>query len=663
TTWNVSAELGAALDPELHHDLALTLASERPGTVDVWWRAAGEPYAEARRVAGMQLVPDGQPHEYVWKVSGLRGAGDATDVRSGVAGLRFSFQGEVLRGLRLTRIELRSDLDPVRGAAGPPLIRVQKDFAFCDGVALPVGAALTAQAAADGADELRLLVGASGGGSVSGPPEQPVLLELATALSRQRLELRRDEPWRELRLPLPAGGVDDSGRAVSARVISGPPGAAALLGRVLQVGPAPPRAERGARPTLVLYLEDTLRADRLSSYGYARETDPHLAAVAREGALMERVIASANWTRPAMASVFTSLPPPAHGNRSFRDKLPRGLVTLAEAFAADGYLVLSFTSNYHAGAWAGLDQGVDLQLEPEAFGTPLAPDTRTAGRIHPFIEQALAEYGDLPLLLLVHSLDPHAPYQPDPADLRALAPGGRPPQGDGHTARSLRYDAEVLGNDHWLARLDEALSAQGLADDAILCFLSDHGEAFGEHGAVEHHDQLYQQELSVPWVLRWPGRIAPGTRIARLASHIDVAPTLAGLAGVPRPEGWMGADLSAALRGGPEPPPAAAFSESLRIAGQRDPVHELAVVIWPHKLVLRLQGEQLVPLRLFDLEADPGEARDILHAGDVSPARFNALVGHARRTLQAVNSVPGDSDADGLDPARQSWMREMGYLK
>ena len=708
----VQADLGPAVDPELQHTLVVTLRAEVAGSIDVAWRGDGEPFDDARSVPGMALIADGQAHDYAWPLSMLRGQGDASDAAAGLAGLRLvvhaaaegtqhgsgravgeagsdpsagdqadpgthtpldpgtdadrDIDGDAGReraeglGLQLLAISLRSDFDVWPDGDHPGTHRVARDFAWCDGFALPTGSAVKASLP-PGTEELRLLLATAGARPEA--PQRPGLerghavptscrIDLGGKLALRKLQ--RGAAWREVRLPVPVGvrelTLECSGEAT----------AALLVGRVLCIGAAAPDAPR--RPNVVLYVEDTLRADRLGTYGYARHTDPHLRALAAEGAVVERVMASANWTRPAMASVFTSLTPPAHGNRSYRDRVPEALTTVAEAFADAGWLVVSFTSNYHAGSWAGLDQGVDLHHEPEAFGLPLAPDTRTAQRIHPLLERVLDEQGDLPLLLLVHSLDPHAPYAPDPADLAALAPGGRVPEGDGPTARSLRYDAEILGNDHWLARLDDALAARGLRDDTLVSFLSDHGEAFGEHGAWEHHDRLHLPELAVPWVLRWPGHIAPGTRLARWSSQLDVAPTLAGLAGVAAPSSWQGVDLSAALRGGTEPPAAPVFSECLRLPTQKDPVHRVSVVMDPLKLVLEVRGETLRPLTLHDLRADPGELSNLLGRPELA-SRIEALTAEARHALDGGAAPADGGDAAELDPARRQWMEQMGYLR
>jgi arylsulfatase A-like enzyme len=177
--------------------------------------------------------------------------------------------------------------------------------------------------------------------------------------------------------------------------------------------------------------------------------------------------------------------------------------------------------------------------------------------------------------------------------------------------------------------------------------------------------------VRVPWIVRWPGQVAAGARLAAPVSHVDVAPTLLGLAGVPAPADWEGRDLSAWLRGqgGPPPPDRPLFSDAVYLA-EDDPAHphELAVVVAPYKLITRVHprangGVEVRPHALYDLVADPGETQDLL--GD--PARaavVDGLLAQARDLLARGRVLPeqGSLAAD-MDPLMRRWMAEMGYLK
>jgi uncharacterized sulfatase len=99
------------------------------------------------------------------------------------------------------------------------------------------------------------------------------------------------------------------------------------------------------QPDILLLVLDTLRADRLSCYGYPRETTPHLDAFAEEGVLFERAISPAQWTIPAHASLFTGEYPTTHMTHQIHDKHTAALPTLAEHLRDAGYATVGFCNN------------------------------------------------------------------------------------------------------------------------------------------------------------------------------------------------------------------------------------------------------------------------------------------------------------------------------
>ncbi len=661
----IEGPFGAAIDTELHHVLTLTLGGPQPDTLSVAWRGAGQEFSAEREQPPAAMQSDGKTQTYAWRLSGLRGQDDAADADEGIERLRIVLRGQTVPEVR--DVALLTDYEANDGS-GVVSTRLRKHYASCDGLALTAPGTAVAAVGEDGSDRLRLLLSAVGGPA-------PVTAQLTVGDTTTSIVCSPAEPWREVELLLPGAPAE-----LQVNATCDDPRAVLLVGRVLRLAPS---ADDDPRPNVVLYIEDTLRADRLGTYGYERNTDPHLAALAAEGVVFENVLASSNWTRPSVASLMTSLSPPAHGNRTYRDRTPAELTTLAEAFGSAGWLTVSLTSNYHAGSWAGLDQGYDLHHEPEAFGLPLPPSTRTAERLQPFVERLFETHGDLPVLVMMHSLDPHTPYAPDPVDLERVLAGERALQGEGPAARAQRYDGEIAGNDRWIGQLDEFLSGRQLSERTLVAFVSDHGEAFGEHDAWEHHDKLYQQELAVPWVLRWPGHLPAGRRVSGTVSHVDVAPTLAGLAGVTIPVGWRGRDHSALLLGtdrsassfrddantgaaaSPETLAVRAvplLAEGVRLPNQGGARHLLAVLLDPYKLILEVRNGELRPQGLFDLAADPGEQQNLLGRADQTE-RIASLTAFAQEQLDAGPVASGDREAEGLDPAKRAWMEAMGYLR
>jgi len=587
------------------------------------------------------------------------------------------------RAPRLAGLELRFEAsDPAR------LVRVALDHVLLlsDFDGAPV--ATTVRHAGLVAPGLALRPGRDARATLSVRPGDRLRLELSRAGldGRARLRLRDGDgrtlarldagpDWTRHRVELmPLADAPGPGRGpghgVPTRALASAGGARPLTltasaegdGVVLVAGIAQLRAEPERRPPLVVYLPDTVRADHLTSYGYARATDPVLARLARQGVRFETVYAASHWTRPSVATLMTGVAPARHGAVDRGLRVDPDLPTLAGTLADAGYLCVSMTTNHHAASASGLDAGFDLCFEPDAFGALERADTRTSGLLAGPVARLLEDARDTRLFLYVHSLDAHYPYTPSPPGIDVegsltASPATAPPDRERALGLARAYDAEVRHDDAAIGALDATLARLGLADEALLVVLSDHGEAFGEHGAWQHRVALHEPQVRVPWILRGPG--LPARRIVtEPAAHVDVATTLVSLLGVPAPRAWQGRDLSALVRGRA----ASAPVRPLVVDGLQDgpdAVRRIAVVAWPHKLVAQRRGEgPLVPVALFDLARDPHELEDLR----LQRARL------ARRLLETAQTYlagarGGEPAPAPLDPALERWMRQMGYAR
>lgn len=345
-----------------------------------------------------------------------------------------------------------------------------------------------------------------------------------------------------LRLALRAEG--GAVRLARPRVISEAPAAP----------PAPVRKATRTRPNVVIYLVDTLRADRLGCYGYPRPVSPHLDNFAKGATLFETAIAQAPWTRPSVASVLTGMNPLEHGVRTLEARLPDAAETLPERLRAAGYRTAAFSTNWHVGTEAGLAQGFD-----DFDFSPREPDSDSAAVNRRVLAWLDRYQSSEPFFLYIHTLDPHSPYTPPPDLRQRFAAGARPQAG---TIEGLRriyrakggrryalvrevaplYDAEVAANDRSFGALLSALKERGLFEESLIVFVSDHGEALGEHHDFGHSRSLYAEQLDVPLVVKLPSQTR-GERSSRLAQHVDLLPTVLAAAGLPPPSGLRGADL------------------------------------------------------------------------------------------------------------------------
>jgi len=669
--------VGAPIDPEVHHDLIVRARLEGVETLTIQWRREDQEYVDARATSRMELPDEPDFQLLSIPLASLRGTmyqlnadkprakprwGKGSDAAEGVDELKLVFEGpkgEVV-DVRVDSIVLRSSFDAPDDAA-PRVDRLLRHGVYADGVVTSAPGAVATEVTPGPFDRLRLSLAVAGArGSVD-----VTLTDDHGRLGEHRWTVATGDEWLDAVVDLAPLGGRTTRLTVSASGQAGPR-AVLMVGGVLRLGPR----ERDL-PNVVFYVEDTVRADRLGTYGYAFPTDPHLRAVAAEGVVFERTFAASNWTRPSISSMLTSLDPLTHGNRTHMHKVSASATTLAEVMAEGGYLTTSFVTNYHGGAWSGLDQGFDVSREPTAYGASEVDSTLTSETVAGPIDAFLEQHADERLFVVVHTLDPHSPYKPPTEDRYAIlrAPGERPPfdgpKADRRAEESLSYDAEILHNDRRLGRLDDTLRRLGLFDSTLLVFASDHGEAFLEHGLLEHRSGLFQEELHVPWVLRWPEGLPAGERRPEAVGHVDMAPTIVGLAGLTVPEGWLGRDLSDVARG--EPLPAAQRRPLLSHTVYDEPrdglLEEIAVVQDGYKLVAGLTGEgELVERSLFHVDADPAEAENLLGRPE-SERIVASLREWALGEVERGRAADAAEAAAEMDPQMVEWMRAMGYLR
>ncbi len=466
----------------------------------------------------------------------------------------------------------------------------------------------------------------------------------------------------------PAGGQPGTEGDLGGLLLAAPaivaPGAptAATVGEAAAAR-RPPRPPWPARPNVVVYLVDTLRADRLGCYGGAKPLSPNVDAFARRATLFARTVAQSTWTRPAVTSLLTGLSPLAHGVETLDDRLPQAATTLPEILHAAGYRTAAFSTNPQVSAGTGLAQGFDdFELFPEDPGS-----AAVNRRVLAWLDRPR---GGAPFFLYVHTIDPHAPYEPDPEMRRRFAPGvpesagsraevvkayaARGPERAARVAQlSTLYDAEVAGNDRSFGELLAALESRGLYDGALVVFVADHGEEFDEHGELGHGNDLYQPTLRVPLVVKWPGQ-ARGERVAALAQQIDLLPTVLAAAGLPRPPGLAGADLFA-LRAAPRPRAALSHLDYDGRVG-------VSLVDGSWKLILPLTPKLGAGPELYRLDSDPGERVDLAERDDVRAGWLRArLEGELRSAAAARAAVAGGRQAPVDEETRRA-LRALGYL-
>ena len=449
------------------------------------------------------------------------------------------------------------------------------------------------------------------------PPDAEVMLKLTVNGEPVYEEAWQEErDWAERELALPANGRD-----TELELSFEGEGAEVMLAH-----PELLRAAKDDRPNVIVYVVDCLRADHVGAYGYERPTTPAIDALAKDSVVLEDLTACAPWTKPSTACLFTSLLPIYHGARTVDDALAPERTTLAEAFAAAGYVTAAWVANPVIDPRLFLfNQGYDRWVDVRSFEerTERAHVNAVEGDaadITAGVLPWLDEHRDDHFFLYLHSLDLHFGYRPRPPFDRIFVSQ----TSSGIDRERELYDNELAYNDREIGKLAEHLKTLGLYDETILFVTADHGEEFGEHGQIRHGKTLYQQVLHIPGILKLPDSRLAGERLAAVVSNVDVPPTLLQLAGVDAPSVFQGRSLGAAIDKGAGESGRRVFAELVA-----PKFVSYAVRDERYKYVKNLAPEPSD--YLFDLEGDPAEKKNLLPD---APSEAAELVPEIERFVQ-----------------------------
>ena len=444
------------------------------------------------------------------------------------------------------------------------------------------------------------------------------------------------------------------------------------------------RAERNGAGNVLFIVIDTLRADHLPSYGYAKGSTPHLDRFAEDAVRFDQAFTNSSWTRPSFASILTGRLPSSHGVMAKSDALPSSLTTLPESLAEVGYTSAGYATNYNVAPYFNFQQGFDeyYYLEPEfVLG---ADDASAKLLLVQFLRQRLERFratrGDVlpgtayqdaetvnrailgwidgaaraPWFLFVGYMDPHDPYFTHPYDGSGYARAAHP-RPDPSEAPALRtlYDGEITYWDAEFGKLVDALRSRGLYDDLTIIITSDHGEEFDDHGGFWHGTTLYDEQVRVPLFVKLPGSRRGGTVVGHWVQSIDLMPTLLGLLKIPIPEGVQGGD---AFRGTD-----VIYAEESHEGNVLESVRELRGTD-EYKLITANVGNPrgLDPVELYRVDLDPRETRNLAKAeSDEVVASTKTLV--TQRALAIEDAVSATSVE--LDEDVAAHLEALGYIE
>ena len=386
---------------------------------------------------------------------------------------------------------------------------------------------------------------------------------------------------------------------------------------------------------VVLISIDTLRSDHLPFYGYGKVETPALTALRADSILYEKAYTHVPLTLPAHVSILTGLLPDGHGvhdnlGYSVNPKVP----TLAELLRKAGYATGGAVSSVVLNGVSGVGRGFDF-WDDDVVPTLTHQALNRVQRAGDETEASLAvwlEGKKPPFFAFLHLYEPHSPYEPkEPFRTRFADP----------------YDGEIATADAIVGTFLDRLRAKGLYDQALIVFLSDHGEGLGDHGEAEHGVFLYREVLQVPLLVKLPGGAGRGTSVPGPVQLVDVFTTIAkaaGVAGFVAPPGTVSLLDAAAGRALPE---RRVFAESFfpRIHFGWSELRSLLDGQWHY-----IEGPKP---EFYDLAGDPAERTNLIVG---KPGPFRAMRIEMEK-LRSAFRTPG-----AVDPEAKKQLASLGYL-
>jgi arylsulfatase A-like enzyme len=406
-----------------------------------------------------------------------------------------------------------------------------------------------------------------------------------------------------------------------------PPGPHLLLALSVALSVAALATTSCRRPIqgpIVIYLVDTLRPDRMSAYGAARDTSPAAAALARDAVTFTNAHSVSSWTRPSVATLLTSLLPSQTMSLNRYGRLTESVPYLPQLLGKRGWKTAAFVSNGNVfDDRLGFHRGFDLFRR--ILGEEKASAREVMDPALAYIESQTSPH----FFLYIHVIDPHRAYRLEPPYQGLF--GALPDSAPERERLLLDYDRTIRQADDQFGRLADVLRRKGWWRDALVVYTSDHGEEFYEHGGLGHGSSLYEEQIRIPLLVKFPGRDNGGARRSDPVTLADLTPTIADLARLPASKEWIGSSLSHRMPS----------DRDLYFTEELDATRVYAFRRAGQKLLVRLYPT--FQRAVFDLPADPGESRGVaLPCGAKPPAAAeDILAAFERWHDHDVRAYPG----------------------
>lgn len=390
--------------------------------------------------------------------------------------------------------------------------------------------------------------------------------------------------------------------------------------------PAPSASAASPAPSIpdklnvLLITIDALRADMPWS-GYPRPIAPRLTELERRSVSYTNAYAISSYTSMSLGGLLgAEYPSSLKRDGFFFGTYSKENLMFPERLQAAGVRTVAAQAHRYFAASAGFGQGFDVwEMVPGVKFDPQTDPNVTGPKHEALAEKLLSDPKNTSgqFFAWFHFMDPHDVYMTH----KEVAPWGS-------TGRD-RYDGEVTYTDMQIDRLMQFVASQPWASKTAVIVSSDHGEAFGEHGVYRHGFEVFQELVRVPWFMVIPG-VQP-RRIDVPRGHIDMAPTIMELMGVPQGEPAMrGKSLVAEMLGKEAPEPRDVIVDLPRTS---DNDRRRALITGQYKLVGFADDSYF---RLYDLQADPKEEHDLRKK---EPETYARLVDRYKQMSKTIKEV------------------------
>jgi len=467
-------------------------------------------------------------------------------------------------------------------------------------------------------------------------------------------------------------------------------------------------------PNVLLIVMDTVRGDHLSLYGYKRDTTPNLRKLAEKATLYTRAIAPSDMTLPTHASIFTGLYGTSHGAHYEGPNLPearpldKNFLTLAEILSGKGYFtgaVVANTAYLHHDF--GLNKGfqhydqrcaVPLLGPAEFYATRYFYIRKTIRDIlthflrPPLFDQRFRRAEEIndsvfayfeksrnhnaPFFLFVNYMDAHEPYIPPPpfdkyySDKQAtftLANYFKMQEYIMQLERNItdeeyehflaQYDGGIAYIDYHLGELIKFLKQRGLYENTLIIITSDHGEVFGNRSLIGHGSSVYQDQVHVPLVIKFP-KSNEKMVIDNLVGIIDLMPTILEVSGYEVPGYVHGKSLLKLEKDDTRVVLSESFPNPTYIKWHsRFNRYERAIFSKHFKFISSSAGKR----ELYNLAEDPNESDNLYNPDDYTSKELESRL-NQWLALAAASVRKYDSDIK-LDQDTLNRLKSLGYAR